>query len=365
MKRILSFLLAILLLISVIPTALATNDYTQGTQVVYQSSGSESYTITVPALLAPGSSGTVTLSGTWAENRTVNVTADPTVTLTNSIKSTDQKVLNVTFAGISELGSNTSSQTFAEPVSVDNITNALFGTWNGKFNYNVEITDMQSASVTPKESLNDYTWSEIKSIASGDADLSDYNIAIGDTISDGTYTFYLVSDERNEPYDGLVFMYAPDVSGKMNDTEVSAGGYFSSRMRSTVDGLLDSLPSDLQTAIKTTTVKSSDYGELDTVYSEDVKLFLPCLREICPDKEYGGSGGIALYDEEGSIFDFFNTTDHMSRVFQISNANLWFRSTTQANGFFWGVRNVAPTQSVIDAKSANSTRYIAPVFVIG
>ena len=61
MKKAISFVLAALMLVSAVPTALATNDYTQGTQVVYTATGSESYTITVPAQLAPGGNGTVTL----------------------------------------------------------------------------------------------------------------------------------------------------------------------------------------------------------------------------------------------------------------------------------------------------------------
>lgn len=144
MKKIISFALVACMLLSIVPMASATRDYTQGTQVVYTSSGTESYTITVPALLAPGGDGTVTLSGTWAENRIVTVTAEPTVTLKNSIKETDTKTLNVNFDGISEAGSNTGSQTFTESVSVDSITNALFGTWSGKFNYNVEISNVAS-----------------------------------------------------------------------------------------------------------------------------------------------------------------------------------------------------------------------------
>ena len=144
MKRIFSLLLAALMLVSAVPTTFAINDYTAGTRVEYTASGSESYTITVPAQLAPGGSGTVTLSGTWADNRIVTVTADPTVTLTNSIKADDQKVLNVNFAGIAEAGSNTTSQTFTESVSVDEISNALFGTWSGKFNYNVGIDSAPS-----------------------------------------------------------------------------------------------------------------------------------------------------------------------------------------------------------------------------
>ena len=143
MKKVISFVLAALMLVSAVPTALATNDYTAGTRVEYTANGNESYTITVPALLAPGGSGTVTLSGTWADNRIITVTADPTVTLKNSIKETDTKTLNVNFDGISEAGSNTGSQTFTESVSVDNITNALFGTWSGKFNYNVECVNKE------------------------------------------------------------------------------------------------------------------------------------------------------------------------------------------------------------------------------
>ena len=145
MKKIISFVLAAVLLVSAVPTVSATNDYSQGTQVVYEATGSESYTITVPAQLAPGGNGTVTLSGTWADNRIVSVTADPTVTLTNSIKAEDQKVLNVHFDGISEVGSNTGSQTFTQGISVDGITDALFGTWSGKFNYNVEVRSAVSS----------------------------------------------------------------------------------------------------------------------------------------------------------------------------------------------------------------------------
>lgn len=144
MKKVFSLLLAVLMLVSALPVAYAaeTADYTVGTHVVYTAANNEDYTITVPAALAPGGSGTVTLSGTWADNRIVTVTADPTVTLTNSIKSTDTKTLDVNFAGISEKGSNTAAQTFTEDVSVAGIDNAIFGTWIGKFNYNVELAEL-------------------------------------------------------------------------------------------------------------------------------------------------------------------------------------------------------------------------------
>ena len=144
MKKFISFLLAAVLLVSAVPTALATNDYSQGTQVVYQATGSESYTITVPAKLAPGGSGIVTLEGIWASDTLVTVTAQENVLLTNSINAVDQKTLDVTFAGISELGSNTESQKFTESVSVANIENAIFGTWNGHFYYTVGTQELNA-----------------------------------------------------------------------------------------------------------------------------------------------------------------------------------------------------------------------------
>lgn len=143
MKRILSLLLAVAMSVSAVPTAFAadTQDHSLGTQVVFTAENNENYTITVPASLNPGQSGTVTLDGYWPDSKTVTVTAEKTVTLKNSIKAADTKTLNVTFLGISEAGSNTSKQTFTEPVSVEGISNALFGTWSGKFNYNVDSTE--------------------------------------------------------------------------------------------------------------------------------------------------------------------------------------------------------------------------------
>lgn len=234
MKKIISFVLAAVLLVSAVPTALATNDYSQGTQVVYEATGNESYTITVPAKLAPGGSGTVTLSGTWADNRIVTVTADPTVTLTNSIKAEDQKVLNVHFDGISEAGSNIGSQTFTESVSVDDITNALFGTWSGKFNYNVEVSNtsntgtksgsyifIDDASTTQhdmtvnlsSDTITDFSSVKVKCVGQNllDADSlvkSNASLSTGGFYSngDGTYTMSRVGNSR---FSNFVDVYIP------------------------------------------------------------------------------------------------------------------------------------------------------------
>ena len=149
MKKILSLTLAALLLVSMIPTAMAAeNNWQGGTKVEYTAATNEQYTVTVPATLAPGAAGDVVASGTWGSNRKLTVTADKDVTLTNSINAADQKVLDVTFAGIELTGSNTESVSDTKQVAVANITDAIFGTWSGTFNYNVAMSDVAGGSTT-------------------------------------------------------------------------------------------------------------------------------------------------------------------------------------------------------------------------
>ena len=165
MKKILSLTLAVLMVVSMIPTAFAAEaggNWAGGTQV--EATGSRStveddgsvthnaeYTITVPALLAPGGEGTVTLEGYWPSDATVKVTADASVDMLNSINNADKKTLAVTFPSIEKAGNNTQAVSASAPVSVADISAALFGTWSGKFNYNVEYNGEagNSGTVTP------------------------------------------------------------------------------------------------------------------------------------------------------------------------------------------------------------------------
>ena len=101
----------------------------------------EYYTVTVPALLAPGDAGDVIAQGTWNSARKLVVTADKNVTLINNLNSTDQKVLDVEFPGIELVGSNTAAVSDTKEVSVSNIEDALFGKWIGVFEYQVELVD--------------------------------------------------------------------------------------------------------------------------------------------------------------------------------------------------------------------------------
>ena len=154
MKKILSLTLAAVMLLSLVPTAFAAdNDWQSGTEVVYTAKTSEAYTVTVPAQLAPGQAGyRVMAEGTWASNRKLVVTADKTVTLTNSINANDKKTLGVNFLGIESVGSNTGTLLLTEEVWVDVMpADALFGTWSGTFYYNVEMKNVSDTTLQPED----------------------------------------------------------------------------------------------------------------------------------------------------------------------------------------------------------------------
>ena len=143
MKKIVSLALAVLMLVSAVPmVSAAENNWEGGTTVAYTATGTEEWTVTVPATLAPGASGDVTAAGTWGSNRKLVVTADYDVTLTNSINAADQKVLTVIFDDFALAGDNTQSVSKTEQVSVSAMpADALFGTWSGTFYYYVEMVD--------------------------------------------------------------------------------------------------------------------------------------------------------------------------------------------------------------------------------
>lgn len=134
MKKFMSLVLALVMVCSLCATAFAADN----TTVSYVGTGTESYTVTVPASLAPGGSGEVKVEGTWASNRELRVTAPSSVTLTNNIDA-GTKTLAVTFDGIAKTGDNTVAVSDTKAISIASISNALFGTWSGTISYTVSM----------------------------------------------------------------------------------------------------------------------------------------------------------------------------------------------------------------------------------
>ena len=163
MKKIVSLGLAALMAMSVLPVAYAGNVYNSenpdekaSTQVTYNAAdpdgdgvenvNNEQYTVTVPAKLIPNGTapvaGDVVAEGTWASNRKLVVNLkESSVVLTNNL-SADTKTLALDFDGIELLGNNTEAVSASAEVSVAPITDALFGTWSGTFEYVVTMEDV-------------------------------------------------------------------------------------------------------------------------------------------------------------------------------------------------------------------------------
>ena len=115
-----------------------------GTEVEYVASNQSEYSITVPAKLTPKTeqsvSGTVNLSGRWPSNEVVKITVDESVILKNSLNPSDTRELDITLTDMSYAGNDTSEKIYTGTIAISAIpSDILFGTWTGKFNYNVEV----------------------------------------------------------------------------------------------------------------------------------------------------------------------------------------------------------------------------------
>lgn len=144
MKRIVSILMAAVLLVSAIPTAFAAegeHDYSNGTQITLvgtQENQGAQWTVTVPAKMQPGQTGTVKAEGTWAADQFINVHAPQSVTLTYGAQTMDVAVTLGKDHGFAKIGSNTEEVTHSAEITVAEASR-LFGTWEGIIEYEVAM----------------------------------------------------------------------------------------------------------------------------------------------------------------------------------------------------------------------------------
>lgn len=135
-SKIYSILLAVLLSFSMPPflyTGLAVS-----TTVSYTSERSTYYELSVPTIMYPGDTASVMVTGTWNSLSYLEITADRTVTLVNSLNG-EEKVLDVYFDGILQYGNDTDEICLSKEITVEPMNNAVFGTWTGSFNYTVNM----------------------------------------------------------------------------------------------------------------------------------------------------------------------------------------------------------------------------------
>ncbi len=175
----------------------------------------------------------------------------------------------------------------------------------------------------PKDSLNDYTWAELKRIAKENLTKSElsstYHINVGDTKTSNGVVYTLVDTDGNE-YDGFVFMYNSFLSGSMNSNGSNIGGYASSELAARVEAMYQNLADpELKAVIKSVDLRSNDgLSSPDSLHVYNAHLFLPSAKEVgCPV-----TGG--QYENEGTKFDYF--TDNASRS-MIGEATMWWLRT--------------------------------------
>lgn len=200
-----------------------------------------------------------------------------------------------------------------------------------------------SDSTAVKNSVNDYSWSELSEIsdqiseASNDAEgleiAKKYHLLNGSgkldgsqtkkvTLADGTQTTVIVAGFRADTAGdgskaGITFIFGDAVEAHgMNEAATNSGGWESSEMRTWLNGDFTSqLPSDLKSALvsvskKTNTGADSSPGSIS---STSDKLWLPSVVEVsgsvsASNMPAHGKYSADSFNAEGSQYELFKDT---------------------------------------------------------
>ena len=286
----------------------------------------------------------------------------------------------ITYCAVCKVEISKTTQVVAKTGHVNTVTKNATEIYSGDI-YCTTCNTLVAAGtygVQKRSSLNDYSWVEIQYLAQNNEPLANYNIKIGDTKTDGGYTYVLVDDARNSAYDGLVFMFNSGEKAGIFSTQTNTGGFAASTMRdylnntSRADSIINKLPSSLTTVIKNVDVKCNDgNNNYKVTHTANVKLFLISLREAgVATTGYSTQEKYEEYlDAEGSVFDWFNSSlgfDVQQNRNSIGKGDTtmihwWTRSANAAlSGEFWLLSNETHAYS-----GAGSKFQIVPVFVIG
>lgn len=150
MKKFINIFLVLLLLLS-FPSVYASEVDTLNVPSDY-------YSVTVPAILNSGETGSITVEGAWSSDKTlvVQVKENP-IKLTYREQSID---VNVNFDGIMQSGQDATLISISKAISIAD-TSVVFGTWTGTIEYTVGLYDNNGAetnSENPTEDRISFSW---------------------------------------------------------------------------------------------------------------------------------------------------------------------------------------------------------------
>lgn len=185
MKKIVSLALAAVMLLGAVPMVNAAevtenHDYSNGTAITLVGTGTEEYTVTVPAKMAPGDTGTIKAEGTWAADKFLNVGAPSTVTLTYGAQTMD---VAITGGSFSLIGNSVEAVSKEVEISVEDASR-LFGTWEGVIVYDVAL--IQKGDVNGDGVITEADTDVIRELTNkGQDNLTEEDLLLGDWDGNG------------------------------------------------------------------------------------------------------------------------------------------------------------------------------------
>jgi len=188
MKKILSLALAAAMMVSAIPAAYAAegentydNNYEgqMGTTITLNGSGTEEWTVTVPAKMVPGDTGTVKAEGTWAADKFLAVQRPSSVTLAYGAQTLDVSISGGT---INLIGNSVEAVSKEVEISVEDASR-LFGTWEGILVYQVDLIHKGDCNLDGV--IDDTDLAMIKDVYLENTTLTDDEVPLYDVNGDG------------------------------------------------------------------------------------------------------------------------------------------------------------------------------------
>lgn len=151
MKRIVSLLLVLSLVLSFSSFAFAEEEEKKfETAIIYEGIQTE-YNITVPSDIKVGETKEVGISGYWPTDMVVNISVPEKVELISTSNSKDKIDLTVGFNSISLMGKGSSPVSVTEDLSVSKVSDKLFGTWKGIITYTVTIDTIVESTISTQQ----------------------------------------------------------------------------------------------------------------------------------------------------------------------------------------------------------------------
>ena len=148
MKRIVSLLLVLSLVLSFSSFAFAEEEGKKfETAIIYEGIQTE-YNITVPSEIRVGDTADVSINGYWPTDMMVIISAPEEVELTSTSNEADKIRLKVNFDDISVMGKGSSPVSVTEDLSVSKVSDKLFGTWKGIITYTVTIDTIVESTIS-------------------------------------------------------------------------------------------------------------------------------------------------------------------------------------------------------------------------